>query len=44
MSDLDLAKRWGKKFLALHRTERTDGVLTKERGIPRPQRGISRPF
>jgi len=29
MSDFDLAKRWGKKFLALHRTERTNGVLTK---------------
>ncbi len=36
MSDFDLAKRWGMKFLVLHRTERTDGVLTKKRGIPRP--------
>jgi hypothetical protein len=44
MPDFDLAKRLGKKFLALHRTERTDGVLTKERGIPRQQRGIPRPF
>jgi hypothetical protein len=36
MPDFDLAKRWGKKFLTLHRTEHTDGVFTKERGIPRP--------
>jgi hypothetical protein len=34
MSDVDLARRWGKKFLALHRTERTMEYQQRNTGFP----------
>jgi hypothetical protein len=34
MSDFDLAERWGKKFLALHRTEHTMEYQQRNTGFP----------